>query len=141
MTEVAQLTTVVCSLKDDCLETRNELDRTKGKLRKVKDVNKTLTAIFRLGEEDERQGVHGNVDIGGEGSHGGQAGTAFGPSVHQQNVGKCKQINTTWKNWDTWKGSSCFEVLFNLKNQMLVTKPPDPLQHMWPYGLLQQPLI
>ena len=40
---------------------------------------------------------------------------------------KSKQMNETWTNWDMRKGSPCFRVLFNLRNQMLMAWPPELL--------------
>jgi hypothetical protein len=56
LTGNAELTATVCSLKDDYIETRNELDRTKGKLKKVNNLNKTLAAMFHAGKEKRMTG-------------------------------------------------------------------------------------
>ena len=55
-TEVAELTTKVGRLMDGYLETRNEVDRSEDKLKKVNDVNKTLVAMFHAGKGKRTKG-------------------------------------------------------------------------------------
>ena len=123
LTEKSKLSTVQY-LQDEYLDARNESDRTKDNIKKVNNVNKTLAATFHMVKEKRTKGK-GFMAMLIE--HGGLAGTGVAPSVHQPTVGKCKHMSLTWTNWGTQRGSPCIEVLFDLRNQMPVAWPPEPL--------------
>ena len=56
LTEHAELRSTVGKVRVDCVETRNELDKTRVKLKKVNDVNKTLVAMFHAGKGKRTKG-------------------------------------------------------------------------------------
>ena len=72
LTEDAELRSTVENLLVGYVETRNELDKTRVKLKKVNDINKTLLAMFHTGKGKRMKGKGlmamaieaGNEDVG-----------------------------------------------------------------------------
>ena len=133
LTENAELRSTVQNLRGEYLDAKNELNRTTSRLNKVNDVNKTLAAMYHGGKGKrikEKGFMAMSIEAGNE-----DMGVKLALESLQVFINrmweKCKRMNPTLTNWDTQKGSPCFQVLFTLRNPMPVAWPPKPLWHTW----------